>query len=37
MAVSKGGKWQVISGCLPSQDPDLADLRDFETKAGIGK
>jgi branched-chain amino acid transport system substrate-binding protein len=37
MAVSKGGKWEVISDCSPSQDPELAEIRDFEASNGIGK
>jgi branched-chain amino acid transport system substrate-binding protein len=37
MSVAKDGKWKAISDCLASEDPDLADIREFETKAGIGK
>ena len=30
MAVSEGGKWKVISDCVPSPDPELKDIRAFE-------
>ncbi|EFM55994.1 ABC transporter substrate-binding protein [Brucella inopinata] len=30
MAVSEGGKWKVISGCAPSPDPELKDIRAYE-------
>lgn len=30
MSVAKGRKWEVISECEPSQDPELADIREFE-------
>lgn len=35
MAVSEGGKWKVISGCVPSPDPELSDIRTFEKSAGL--
>ncbi|HWT58076.1 MAG TPA: ABC transporter substrate-binding protein [Rhizobium sp.] len=35
MAVSKGGKWKVVSDCAPSPDPELKDIRAFEKSAGI--
>ncbi len=35
MAVSEGGKWKVISGCAPSPDPELGDIRAFEKAAGL--
>ena len=30
MAVAKDGKWTVVSECVASDDPDLADIRKFE-------
>lgn len=35
MAVSEGGKWKVIAGCVASPDPELKDVRDFEKSAGL--
>ncbi|MEO8683764.1 MAG: ABC transporter substrate-binding protein [Devosia sp.] len=37
MAVVKDGKWEVISDCVKSDDPELADIREFESVTGIGK
>ena len=31
MAVSEGGKWKVVSDCAPSPDPELKDIRAFES------
>lgn len=36
MAVVKGSGWEVISDCVKSDDPELADLRAFEEATGIG-
>lgn len=35
MAVSEAGKWKVISGCAPSPDPELADIRAYEKSTGL--
>lgn len=37
MAVTSGGTWKTVSDCRPSQDPELADIRAFEAKAGINQ
>jgi len=35
MSVSEGGKWRVVSGCAPSPDPELDDIRAHERSIGI--
>ncbi|MNT59786.1 hypothetical protein D3C72_1973230 [compost metagenome] len=35
MAVSEGGKWKVVSDCVPSPDPELGGIRDYEKSAGL--
>jgi len=35
MSVLEGGKWQALSGCAASPDPELKDIREYEARAGI--
>jgi len=35
MAVLKDGKWQTLSDCALSPDPELQDIREYETRAGL--
>ncbi len=37
MAVTDGGKWKTVGDCRPSGDPELSDILEFETKAGINQ
>jgi len=36
MAVMKGDKWQAVSECAASPDPELKDVRAYEKRIGIG-
>jgi len=35
MSVLKDGKWQQVSPCAVSPDPELQDIRAYEARAGI--
>ncbi|MBB4121265.1 ABC transporter substrate-binding protein [Martelella radicis] len=35
MAVSKDGKWEVVSDCAASPDPELKDIRAYEEANGL--
>ena len=35
MAVTAGKAWKAVSECAPNEDPELADIRAYEKKAGI--
>jgi len=35
MSVLKDGKWQALSDCAASPDPELDDIREYEAKAGL--
>jgi len=35
MSVLKDGKWQALSGCAASPDPELKDIRAYEARAGM--
>jgi branched-chain amino acid transport system substrate-binding protein len=37
MAVTDGDTWKVVSECTPVDDPELADIRAYEEKMGMGR
>lgn len=36
-SITSNGTWKVVSECAKITDPELADIRDYEAKAGIAR